>query len=143
MFDKNIDEGLAYSIDLSNMVVPNRNNTVYSFSFKNFMKYFRFSGGFNFIDRDGLLRNVYIKNVIYNRPATVVNWSDGTKTVSKVHGEDEYNPEAGLILCILKKLQGSTHIRDLLHTWVPENAYTDSVVTISTSDARRREKSSK
>ena len=141
MFDKNIDEGCTYSIDLSGMAVPNRNNIVYSF--KNFMKYFRFSGGFNFIDRDGLLRNVYIKNVIYNRPATVVNWSDGTKTVSKVHGNDDYNPEVGLILCVLKKLQGSTHIRDLLHTWVPENAYTDSVVTISTSDARRREKSDK
>lgn len=137
MFYK-IDGDYAYSIDLSGMVVPNRNNTVYSF--KNFMKYFRFSGGFNYIDRDGLLRDVYIKNVIYSRPATIVNWSDGTKTVSKVHGSDEYNPEVGLILCVLKKLQGSTHIRDLLHTWVPENAYTDKFVSISTSEARKREK---
>ena len=141
MFDKNIDAGLAYSIDLSGMVVPNRNNIVYSF--KNFIKYFRFSGGFNFIDRDGLLRNVYIKNVIYNRPATIVNWSDGTKTVSKRHGDDDYSPEVGLILCVLKKLQGSTHIRDLLHTWVPENAYTDKFVTINTSEARKREKINK
>lgn len=141
MFDKNIDEDCMYSIDLSGMAVPNRNNIVNSF--KNFMKYFRFSGGFNFIDRDGLLRNVYIKNVIYNRPATIVNWSDGTKTVSKRHGDDDYSPEVGLILCVLKKLQGSTHIRDLLHTWVPENAYTDNVVTINTSEARRREKSDK
>lgn len=141
MFDKNIDEGLTYSVDLTGMLKPNVNNTNYSL--KCFMKYFRFSGGFNYIDLEGFLRDVYIKNVIYNNPATIINWSDGTKTVSKVHGGDEYNPEVGLILCVLKKLQGSTHIRDLLHTWVPENAYTDKFVTINTSEARKREKNDK
>lgn len=138
MFDKNIDEDCTYSVDLTGMIKPNMNNTIYYL--KCFMKYFKFSGGFNYIDSEGFLRDVYIKNVIYSNPATVVNWSDGTKTVSKVHGGDEYNPEVGLILCVLKKLQGSTHIRDLLHTWVPENAYTDEFVTINTSEARKREK---
>ena len=137
MFDK-INEGCTYSIDLSGMAVPNKNNIVYSF--KNWMNYFRFSGGFNYLEKDGVFRSVYIKDAIYSNPATIVMWSDGTKTVSKVHGEDEYNPEVGLILCVLKKLQGSTHIRDLLHTWVPENAYTDKFVSINTSEARKREK---
>ncbi len=137
MFDK-INEGCTYSIDLSGMAVPNKNNIVYSF--KNLMKYFRFSGGFNYLEKDGVVKSVYIKDVIYSNPATIVMWSDGTKTVSKVHGEDGYNPEVGLILCVLKKLQGSTHIRDLLHTWVPENAYTDKFVSINTSEARKREK---
>jgi hypothetical protein len=111
----------------------------YAFRIYN-LRNFKFSGGFNYLEKDGVVKSVYIKDVIYSNPATIVMWSDGTKTVSKVHGEDDYNPEVGLVLCVLKKLQGSTHIRDLLHTWVPENAYTDKFVSINTSEARKREK---
>lgn len=50
---------------------------------------------------------VAIKNVIFNPPATIVFWSDGTKTVVKcdIHSE-QYDPEKGLAMAISKKLMG-------------------------------------
>ena len=47
---------------------------------------------------------VYIKEVIYSNPATIVIWSDKTKTICKAVEDDTYNPEAGLAICILKKV---------------------------------------
>ena len=37
-----------------------------------------------------------IKNVIFNPPATVVYWTDGTKTVVKCNENDIFDPEKGL-----------------------------------------------
>ena len=47
-----------------------------------------------------------IKKVIYNYPATIVIWADGTKTVVKVHNED-FDPEKGLAMAICKKAFGN------------------------------------
>lgn len=47
-----------------------------------------------------------IKNVIFNPPATIVMWSDGTKTVVKCENED-YDPEKGLAMAISKKALGN------------------------------------
>ena len=55
------------------------------------------------------VRNVYlpnIKDVIFNPPATIVLWDDKTKTVVKAYNED-YDPEKGLAMCILKKVYGN------------------------------------
>lgn len=38
-----------------------------------------------------------IKKVIFNNPATIVFWADGTKTVVKAKNED-FDPEKGLAL---------------------------------------------
>ena len=46
-----------------------------------------------------------IKNVIFNPPATIVFWSDNTKTVVKAEGED-YDPEKGMAMAFTKKLMG-------------------------------------
>jgi len=46
---------------------------------------------------------VNIKNVIFNNPATIVFWTDGTKTVCVCSKEDTYDPEKGLALCVMKK----------------------------------------
>ena len=46
-----------------------------------------------------------IKEVIFNPPATIVFWSDNTKTVVKADGEP-YDPEKGIALAIAKKLMG-------------------------------------
>lgn len=48
-----------------------------------------------------------IEKVIYNDPATVVFWSDGTKTVVKVENGEEYDPEKGLYAACAKKLLGN------------------------------------
>ena len=44
-----------------------------------------------------------IKNVIFNPPATVVYWSDGTKTVVKCSPNDKFDPEKGLVMAIAKR----------------------------------------
>ena len=47
-----------------------------------------------------------IKKVIFNAPATIVFWEDGTKTVVKADEED-YDPEKGLAMAIAKKSYGN------------------------------------
>lgn len=49
------------------------------------------------------------QKVIYNDPATIVIWKDGTKTVVKCTDGDTYNPEVGLAMCVCKKLYGSKY----------------------------------
>lgn len=48
------------------------------------------------------------KKVIFNPPATVVFWSDGTKTVVKCDPDDSYNEMTGVALCYMKKALGNT-----------------------------------
>ena len=48
-----------------------------------------------------------IEKVIFNAPATIVFWKDGTKTVVKAQGDDEFDPEKGLAMAICKKALGN------------------------------------
>ena len=50
--------------------------------------------------------NLSITNVIFNPPATIVFWSDKTKTVVKCDPKEEYDPEKGISMAICKKLIG-------------------------------------
>lgn len=50
-----------------------------------------------------------IKNVIFNDPATIVFWVDGTKTVVKCQEGDIYDPEKGLAMAISRKALGNRH----------------------------------
>jgi hypothetical protein len=52
-------------------------------------------------------KSLTIKKVIYNGPATIVLWNDGTKTVVKCKEGDPYSPEAGFALAVLKRLTGN------------------------------------
>ncbi|WP_289225466.1 hypothetical protein [Bacteroides acidifaciens] len=47
------------------------------------------------------------EKVIFNEPATIVIWKDGSKTVVKCQKNDEYDPEKGLALCFMKKALGN------------------------------------
>ena len=48
-----------------------------------------------------------IKNVIFNAPATIVFWSDGTKTIVKAQDNEYYDAEKGLAMAISKKALGN------------------------------------
>ena len=53
---------------------------------------------------------IVIKKVIFNDPATIVFWSDGTKTVVKKQSKDykrKFDPEKGLAMAIAKKALGN------------------------------------
>ena len=61
-----------------------------------------------------------IKNVKFDGPATIVFWADGTKTVVKCQGGDDYSEEVGLAMCIVKKVFGNTSkYNDIFKKWCP------------------------
>ena len=78
-------------------------------------------------DRNGLVKNKFdkdtIKDVIFNDPATIVLWTDGSKTVVKCQKEtgDTYNKELGLAMCIIKKCCGNKgNYNDVFSKWIKE-----------------------
>lgn len=65
-----------------------------------------------------------IKKVIFNEPATIVFWLDGTKTVVKAENE-YFDPEKGLAMAIAKKVYGNkgsyfNQIRKWVNTYYEE-----------------------
>lgn len=68
------------------------------------------------------LRSKYkpeIVKVIFNDPATIVFWFDGSKTVVKADGE-KFDPEKGLAMAISKKFLGNkgNYYREF-EKWLP------------------------
>lgn len=61
----------------------------------------------DFIRRSMAVNTYFINKVIFNPPATVILWADGTKTVVKCGEHDEFDPEKGLVMAITKKLLGN------------------------------------
>ena len=64
---------------------------------------------------DGLMKeltkmNLYknlpstVEKIVYNGPATIVFWTDGTKTVIKCHEGDQFDEVTGFLLCCLRKM---------------------------------------
>lgn len=52
-----------------------------------------------------------IEKVIFNEPATIIFWSDDTKTVVKCDKDDIFDPEKGLAMAIAKKSLGTNENR--------------------------------
>lgn len=48
-----------------------------------------------------------VKKVIFSEPATIVFWTDNTKTIVKCGENDIYDPEKGVAMCCMKKLLGT------------------------------------
>lgn len=62
-----------------------------------------------------------IKKVIFKNPATIVFWSDGSKTVVKSH-LDDYDPEKGLAMAIAKKALGNKgNYYNVFKKWLPKD----------------------
>lgn len=49
-----------------------------------------------------------IKKVIFNPPATIILWKDGSKTVVKCNGE-AFDPEKGMAMAISRKVLGDSY----------------------------------
>lgn len=68
-----------------------------------------------------------ITKVIFNKPATIVLWEDGTKTVVKCSNKDIWNPEKGLAMCIIKKICGNDNsYHKIFKKWIPEDESSES-----------------
>lgn len=62
-----------------------------------------------------------IKKVIFNDPATIVLWKDGTKTVVKAQDKDQFDKEKGLAMAISKKSLGNEgKYYDTFKKWLKE-----------------------
>nr|DAH33523.1 MAG TPA: hypothetical protein [Caudoviricetes sp.] len=62
-----------------------------------------------------------IVDVIFHDPATIVFWSDGTKTVVKCQPGDKFDPEKGLAMAIVKKTMGNTgSYCNIFKKWIKE-----------------------
>ncbi|MBO5712181.1 MAG: hypothetical protein J6R47_05015 [Acholeplasmatales bacterium] len=100
-----------------------------------------FSGSFDIYNKKKqMVETIYIKEVIYNNPVTVVFWSDGTKTISKCGKGDSYNEETGLLYCIIKKL--STNSLDkLFEEWIPtQKQLVKGPIHVTLKDIRKNSK---
>ena len=64
-----------------------------------------------------------IKNVIFSGHCTIVQWSDGDKTIVRCENED-FDKEKGLAMAIVKKLFGTneskSNYNDIFKKWVQE-----------------------
>ena len=73
---------------------------------------------------NSMWKRTKIKNVIFNDPATIVFWSDGTKTVVKCGENDIYDPEKGLAMAFSKKCLGTnkshSNYMDEFKKWLPK-----------------------
>lgn len=71
------------------------------------------------------LVDVRIKNVIFNYPATIVFWMDGTKTVVKCGENDFFDPEKGLAMAIVKKVMANNkgNYNNIFRKWIKEEDY--------------------
>ena len=74
------------------------------------------------IQEEPLKRNNNIKDVIFNEPATIVFWKDGTKTIVKCKKTDYWDKEKGLAMAICKKYFGNKgNFNDIFKKYVDEN----------------------
>ena len=74
----------------------------------------------NFKEETTMKRIPDITKVIHNDPATIVFWSDGTKTVVKAENE-AYDPEKGIAMAITKKVLGNKgNYYNTIRKWLPK-----------------------
>jgi hypothetical protein len=60
-----------------------------------------------------------IEKVIFNEPAAIIIWNDGTKTIVKCQEGDEYDKEKGFTMCITKKFFGNkSKFNNVMKEWV-------------------------
>lgn len=60
-----------------------------------------------------------IQKVIFDGPATIVIWCDGSKTIVKCSEDDVFDPEKGLAMAICKKIIGC-NFKATFKEWLPE-----------------------
>lgn len=79
-----------------------------------------------------------IDKVLFNPPATIVFWLDGTKTVVKCKEGEEFSEWAGIALCLAKKLYGPNfHKIFRAHCSDPEKTVNDMSDSEITKAARQ------
>lgn len=100
----------------------------------------KFGGSFDKISESCDVSKVHITKVLYNNPATVVWWSDGTVTRNICPDDALYNPDTGLAFCWLKKMFNGDDIAKLFHDWAMPDGEDGKNVIVSLKDVRKKHK---
>lgn len=106
-------------------------NDIFKRNVMNNSEYFKgFIMRLNEVDCSGLYPKPV--KIIYNPPATIVFWTDGTKTVVKCSAEDEYNEYYGFLCALGKKMFGTnSHIKKIIdgkaERHYPEDEFTKQI----------------
>lgn len=70
---------------------------------------------------------LFIDKVVFNAPATIVFWKDGSKTIVKCGENESFDPEKGLVMAIAKKAFGNQgNYYNRIKKWLPEPKEDDS-----------------
>ena len=77
-----------------------------------------------------------IKKVIFNNPATIILWEDGTKTIAKCCPGDKYDREKGFMVAYLKKVLGKD-FKEVIDKWVTEDSEDDPTKPLTTEQLRK------
>jgi len=73
-----------------------------------------------------------VEDVIYNNPLTIVNWSDGIKTIVKCRDGEAFNEYMGFLACVAKRVFGGHgHYRQ--HIEKANRVSTEDGITITSS----------
>jgi len=63
-----------------------------------------------------------IERVIFNGPATIVFWSDNTKTIVKCMEGELFDEEKGIAMAFIKKMYGTGYMRKI-RNHIPTHAF--------------------
>ena len=67
------------------------------------------------ISANNLYNSFEVKDILVNGQATIVFWTDGTKTVVKCRPDDLYDSEKAVAMCFMKKALGSRSMHKLFN----------------------------
>jgi hypothetical protein len=107
-----IDRDLVLKDDSLYCFIEDKNEwkKITSFEFEKTVKYYSIPYGYLFIDK-----------VVFNDPATIVFWKDGSKTIVKCSENESFDPEKGLAMAIAKKAFGNQgNYYNQIKKWLPE-----------------------
>lgn len=85
---------------------------------------------FTFVPKEAVILKSYnpkkifnvpnVEKVLFRNPATIVWFSDGTKSVAICGYDDVYDKETGMAICLCKRMLGNKEYRELMDKWCYE-----------------------
>lgn len=79
------------------------------------------SNRFDKMEERKMTERFAIKKVVFNNPATIILWTDGTKTIVKCGEGETYDAEKGFAMAICKKLFGNKgNYYNIFKKWIKE-----------------------
>lgn len=119
---ESLDTAFFYECELSGERI-----TIDELDSSNICPHFKLKDGeVKFYIRNELDKQYYmskIKRVIFNNPATIVFWNDGTKTVVVCKDEDTFDKEKGLAMAISKYFfNNKGYYNDIFRKWCKDES---------------------